>query len=115
MPIKEKQVGRAQGRDSLVAMNPARKIEFSEAAKNPKIENAMKEIKIEGLKNCPSCKNAAQFVANSRGYFQVRCAACGLRTRWSRKIEAVLNWQNERELFTWKKNNATCINQKSVV
>lgn len=87
----------------------ARKIEFYKAAKNPKIRNAMKKIEIEGLKNCPCCENEAQLVANSRGYFQVRCSSCGLRTRWGKKIETVLNWENGRELFTWKKNNAACI------
>ena len=51
---------------------------------------------ITGFCPCPKCGGkGVYFLANARGYFQVRCLECGHRTPWLKKVEAVIAWFNE--------------------
>lgn len=57
----------------------------------------MKAEKVAGLCRCPKCGGENIFLmCNALHRFQVRCLDCGHRTRYKKKIEAVIDWFNMR-------------------
>lgn len=57
----------------------------------------MKAVKIENICRCPLCQSDNVFLmSNALHRFQMRCLDCGNRTRWKKKIEAVVDWYNSR-------------------
>jgi len=62
----------------------------------------MKKILIKNLSDCPNCGSIPELLANARGYFQVRCLNCGLRTHWDKKIDSVLSWERREKIYFCK-------------
>ena len=57
----------------------------------------MKSTKLLGLCRCPECQSDnVMLMQNALKRFQVRCLDCGFRTRYKRKVEAVIDWFNLR-------------------
>ena len=55
----------------------------------------MKSTKVEGLCNCPKCGSDNVFlISNALHRFQVRCLDCGLKSRYNRKAETIIDWYN---------------------
>lgn len=50
---------------------------------------------VQGLCPCYSCGSEnVVLLSNAIKRFQVRCLACGVRTRWKRKHEVIIDWYN---------------------
>lgn len=59
----------------------------------------MKYETVDNLRPCPMCGSEAHMRKNASKRFQVHCKKCRCCTAWVSKIEAVVMWYNNAEIY----------------